>query len=158
MDFYELREKVREKKLLSSIVLCILGLVLLLTSVINSVKDFPLHMSISNRQPGYYVRVDGAIDTSGCFSIESAEVVIQIVDMSGKVLKEETVVTTGACGRFYLDKIYYNISGNPVNVNVKINKIRFNNTWAVILSAGILVVSVVDFILKIKKPKEAQTK
>lgn len=160
MDFYELREKIRTKKLASSIILFILGLTLLLMSVINGVKNddswYIKHVS-SSQQPYYYVKVDGTLETYGCFSVKSAEVVVQILDKNRRVIKEEKfgVRDKFVYGRTRLDSEW---GGIPYDVVVKINKIRFNNTWAVILSSGILVVSVVDFILKIKKPKEAQTK
>ena len=158
MDFYELREKVREKKLLRPIILCILGLALFLMSIINGVKDDSWYnSSINNNHPYYQVKVDGTLETYGCFSVKSAEVVVQIVNGNGKVIKEVKFKISDRLvfGRTYLDSEW---GGIPYDVVVKINKIRFNNTWAVILSSGILVVSVVDFILKIKKPKEARTK
>ena len=158
MDFYELKRKIIEKKLLRSILLFVLGLTLLLFSVINGVSSCSIERAtFYPKESDYYpVEVKGVVESYGCFSLQSAEVVVQIINGDGMVLGEKTL-RVGVNGRFSLNERYAT-NNRPRDVVAKVTKIRFNNTWAVILSSGILVVSVVDFILKIKKPKEERTK
>ena len=146
------------KKFWRPISIFLLGIILLLFAVCNSVDYISSNNRIDCTQEPYCsISVDGTVQTKGLFKIKKATVTLSIVSRYEETLAIETV-TLNDTDYFMFQKTYprSDLKSTPYKITAKVTEIQFDNSLFVVLSVGVIGFSLLDFFVGFKKFKKEQ--